>query len=131
MTQSPKNISALMCELSVALAELSEKMSNLSVTLENSYLESNAPETAATLEAAFTHAPEVHVLDSPFYAEAQLAAAHERSARHFAALGHPELADHYHHHSRAALAGFAVETLYEPVQGDTPFPWLRIVKSAS
>ncbi|EOA02166.1 hypothetical protein HBH1_03299 [Herbaspirillum sp. BH-1] len=52
MTQSPKNISALMCELSVALAELSEKMSNLSVTLENSYLESNAPEPAALMEAA-------------------------------------------------------------------------------
>ncbi|WP_075259086.1 hypothetical protein [Herbaspirillum camelliae] len=52
MTQSPKNMSALMCELSVALAELSEKMSNLSVTLENSYLESNAPEPAAMLEAA-------------------------------------------------------------------------------
>ncbi|WP_039784795.1 hypothetical protein [Herbaspirillum huttiense] len=51
MTQSPKNISALMCELSVALAELSEKMSNLSVTLENSYLESNAPEPAALMEA--------------------------------------------------------------------------------
>lgn len=52
MTQSPKNMSVLMCELSVALAELSEKMSNLSVTLENSYLESNAPESAAMLEAA-------------------------------------------------------------------------------
>jgi len=52
MTQSPKNISALMCELSVALAELSEKMSNLSVTLENSDLESNAPEPAALMEAA-------------------------------------------------------------------------------
>jgi 2-polyprenyl-3-methyl-5-hydroxy-6-metoxy-1,4-benzoquinol methylase len=89
------------------------------------------PDPAATLEAALAHAPEVHVMDSPFYADTQLAAAHERSARHFAALGHPELADHYHHHSRAALAGFAVETLYEPVQGDTPFPWLRIVKSAS
>lgn len=51
MTQ-PKNISALMCELSVALAELSEKMSNLSVTLENSYLESDAPEPSALMEAA-------------------------------------------------------------------------------
>lgn len=48
----PKNISALMCELSVALAELSEKMSNLSVTLENHYLDSNAPEPSAMLVAA-------------------------------------------------------------------------------
>ncbi|WDZ97541.1 hypothetical protein Herbaro_07045 [Herbaspirillum sp. WKF16] len=52
MAQSPKNISALMCELSIALAELSEKMSNLSVTLENHYLDSNAPEPTAMLEAA-------------------------------------------------------------------------------
>ncbi|NUU03640.1 hypothetical protein [Herbaspirillum robiniae] len=52
MAQSPKNISALMCELSVALAELSEKMSNLAITLENHYLDSNAPESTATMEAA-------------------------------------------------------------------------------
>ncbi|EJN08619.1 hypothetical protein [Herbaspirillum sp. YR522] len=52
MTQPPKNISALMCELSVALADLSEKMSNLSVTLENHYLESGAAEPVAMLEAA-------------------------------------------------------------------------------
>lgn len=52
MTQTPKNLSALMCELTVALAELSEKMSNLAITLENHYLESDAPEPSALLEAA-------------------------------------------------------------------------------
>lgn len=52
MAQSSKNISALMCELSVALADLSQKMSNLAVTLENQYLDSNAPEPAAMMEAA-------------------------------------------------------------------------------
>ena len=52
MAQSPKSVSALMCELSIALAELSEKMSNLSMTLENHYLESDSPESAAMLEAA-------------------------------------------------------------------------------
>lgn len=52
MDQSPKNISSLMCELSIALAELSQKMSNLAVTLENHYLESDAPEPAAMLEEA-------------------------------------------------------------------------------
>ena len=54
MSQSPKNISSLMCELSVALAELSEKMSNLALTLENNYLESDSPEPTAMLEAART-----------------------------------------------------------------------------
>lgn len=52
MTQPAKNISALMCELSVALADLSEKMSNLSITLENHYLDSDAAEPVAMLEVA-------------------------------------------------------------------------------
>ncbi|XHS79244.1 class I SAM-dependent methyltransferase [Burkholderiaceae bacterium UC74_6] len=84
---------------------------------------------AAVIERALHLAPEVHILDSPFYAEAELAGARDRSTRHFAALGHPELAAHYHHHSRAALSGLRVETLYEAKPGtqDSPFPWLRVV----
>jgi len=86
---------------------------------------------AAVIASSLQRAPEVHVLDSPFYADTERAGAQERSARHFTALGHPELADHYHPLSRSALAGFSVESLYEPIQGDTPFPWLRLViKSA-
>lgn len=83
----------------------------------------------ALLRDCFERAPEIHILDSPFYAEADLAGARERSAQHFAALGQPELARHYHHHSRSALDPFAPELLYAPQQGngDTPFPWLRIV----
>lgn len=52
MADSPKNISGLMCELSVALADLAEKMSNLAVSLENQYLDSDADEPVAMLEAA-------------------------------------------------------------------------------
>ncbi|MFL9925739.1 hypothetical protein PQR62_15770 [Herbaspirillum lusitanum] len=52
MAQSPKTMSSLMCELSVALADLSEKMSNLALTLENQYLESDSPEPVAMMEAA-------------------------------------------------------------------------------
>lgn len=54
MADSSKNISGLMCELSVALADLAEKMSNLAVSLENQYLDSDAEEPAAMLEAART-----------------------------------------------------------------------------
>ncbi|WP_034293948.1 hypothetical protein [Herbaspirillum sp. RV1423] len=52
MADSPKNISSLMCELSVALADLAEKMSNLAINLENQYLDSDAEEPVAMKEAA-------------------------------------------------------------------------------
>jgi len=52
MANSPKNISNLMCELSVALADLAEKMSNLAINLENQYLDSDADEPVALMEAA-------------------------------------------------------------------------------
>jgi hypothetical protein len=45
-------MSSLMCELSVALADLAEKMSNLAINLENQYLDSDAEEPAALMEAA-------------------------------------------------------------------------------
>ena len=44
MENSPKTMSSLMCELSVALADLAEKMSNLAINLENHYLDSDAEE---------------------------------------------------------------------------------------
>jgi len=52
MTNPPKTISSLMCELSVALADLAEKMSNLAVNLENQYLDSDCEEPLAMMEAA-------------------------------------------------------------------------------
>lgn len=52
MAQPSRNMSELMCELSVALADLSEKMGDLAVILENHYLDSNATEPAALKEAA-------------------------------------------------------------------------------
>jgi len=87
----------------------------------------------AVIADCLERAHEVHILDSPFYGQAELAGARARSARHFASLGQAGLAAHYHHHALAVLAGFAVDRLYEPIpgNGDTPFPWLRIVKSGS
>ncbi len=52
MANSPKTMSSLMCELSVALADLAEKMSNLAINLENQYLDSDAEEPAALMDAA-------------------------------------------------------------------------------
>jgi hypothetical protein len=52
MALPPKSMSGLMCELSVALADLAEKMSNLAVNLENQYLDSDGDEPAALMQAA-------------------------------------------------------------------------------
>lgn len=52
MANPPKSISGLMCELSVALADLAEKMNNLSISLENQYLDSDSEEPQAMLKAA-------------------------------------------------------------------------------
>ena len=52
MANPPKSISGLMCELSIALADLAEKMSNLSISLENQYLDSDCEEPQAMMEAA-------------------------------------------------------------------------------
>src|SRR5262245_14886468 len=42
---------------------------------------------------------EIHILDSPLYAEADVAGARERSKRYYEQLGFPEMAAHYYHHS--------------------------------
>jgi len=52
MTNPPKTISGLMCELSIALADLAEKMNNLAINLENQYLDSDCEEPLAMMEAA-------------------------------------------------------------------------------
>ena len=81
---------------------------------------------------------EIHVLDSPFYRPADVAAARERTARHYADLGVPEMAEAYHHHRLDELAEFEPTFLQRPgmvaervarlVPGrrSSPFPWLRI-----
>lgn len=92
-------------------------------------------------------AGEVHVLDSPLYADAELEAARERSRRHYASLGVPEMAAAYHHHPWGALDGFDRDVLYWPGRSPaarlagrlpvrvarclpgparSPFPWVRI-----
>lgn len=81
---------------------------------------------------------ELHALDSPFYRAEDVPAARERTRRHYAELGVPEMADVYHAHDWRSLDGFAVDVLYRPdsrwvlferrVLGRprSPFPWLRI-----
>ncbi len=81
---------------------------------------------------------EIHILDSPLYASAEVAAARARTEAYYAALGFPEMAAHYHHHCLDALAEFQPTQLYNPkgwqtqtlrVLGnipDSPFSWFRL-----
>jgi len=87
--------------------------------------------------ASLPSGAEVHVLDSPLYRPAELAAARERTREHYGEVGAPEMARAYHHHCWDTFAPLRFDVLYRP---DTPrrqierrvlrrprapFPWLR------
>lgn len=80
---------------------------------------------------------EIHILDSPLYADEEAAGAAQRSRDYFSSLGFPEMTEHYFHHRFSALDGFNFKTLYQPhtiwlrakhLLGriDSPFPWVVI-----
>jgi len=81
---------------------------------------------------------ELHVLDSPIYQSDEVAAAHDRSLAHYAALGVPEMAGVYRHHTWSEFEPFRPTILHrtKPSAGrllrrfigpvETPFPWLLI-----
>lgn len=78
---------------------------------------------------------EIHILDSPFYDIEDLGAAQKRAMDHFTALGFPDMARYYHHHSHAALKPFKPILLYHPrsvfarlLHRQDPFPWYCIKK---
>jgi len=87
--------------------------------------------------ASLLSGAEVHVLDSPLYRFAELAAARERTREHYGEVGASEMARAYHHHCWDTFAPLRFDVLYRP---DTPrrqierrvlrrprapFPWLR------
>ncbi len=80
---------------------------------------------------------EIHIIDSPLYQEAEVEAARERTKAYYAALGSPEMAAYYFHHTYGELHEFMPRVLYRPdsVQArlakslgrvDSPFPWICI-----
>jgi SAM-dependent methyltransferase len=80
---------------------------------------------------------EVHVLDSPLYRPAELAAARERTREHYGEVGVPEMTRAYHHHTWESFASLHAEVLYRPDsvrhrferrvlrRPRSPFAWLR------
>lgn len=84
---------------------------------------------------------EIHILDSPFYAAEEIAAARERSRQYYQEMGYPEMAQQYFHHSRKSLVAYKPKMLHQPgtfaarvrqrIKGTpaSPFPWFYIRKA--
>lgn len=85
-------------------------------------------------QAILRHGGEVHVIDTPFYNPDEAEKADERSNRYYAALGIPEMAQHYFHHSIIEFWGFKYEILFDPTSlfhklfKKDPFYWVSIRK---
>lgn len=80
---------------------------------------------------------EIHLLDSPLYAAADVEAARRRTLGYYTELGFPEMAALYHHHTTASLDPFSPDYLYRPGgirnrlsrqagSSPSPFPWVRL-----
>jgi ubiquinone/menaquinone biosynthesis C-methylase UbiE len=81
------------------------------------------------LRSHLAPAGEIHIIDSPFYEESQLADARRRSADYYSQIGYPQMINYYNHHSWNSLAEFSPvkhrNNLSLPFL-KSPFPWLII-----
>jgi len=89
----------------------------------------------ARCKELLTEKGELHFLDSPFYDREEITPAKERTAAYYKALGFPEAANYYHHHSKETVRSLGSEILYSKsllkklfVKYSPPFPWIRICK---
>lgn len=79
---------------------------------------------------------EIHIMDSPLYADDKLANAVRRSRDYYSSIGFPEMAGHYFHHRASDLSPFEPQWLYRPPprwkrfasRVGSPFPWIVIEK---
>ncbi|HLF46409.1 MAG TPA: class I SAM-dependent methyltransferase [Chitinophagaceae bacterium] len=76
---------------------------------------------------------EIHILDSAFYRQNELAAARRRSGDYYDATGFPEMTGHYFHHCLDEIKIFNYTLLYNPdaitrflIKNKSPFYWVSI-----
>ena len=79
---------------------------------------------------------EIHIVDSPFYSEDNIAKAKESSRQYYSTLNCIEMADYYHHHLWKELSGFHYNLLNRSLRNRISlkifrtkrnyFPWLVI-----
>ncbi len=78
---------------------------------------------------------EIHIIDSPWYPEKEVAAAQQRTAAYYHSLGLPGMTGYYFHHHIEELKTFPFKILYNPFsvfnklrQHRNRFHWIRIQK---
>ena len=76
---------------------------------------------------------EIHIIDTNFYKENELQEARQRSMDYFNAIGFPEMAEQYFHHSLDELRSFNYRMLYDPnsiinrfKKNKNPFYWFCV-----
>ncbi|MDP4264757.1 MAG: class I SAM-dependent methyltransferase [Bacteroidota bacterium] len=76
---------------------------------------------------------EIHIIDTHFYPLSGLSAAKKRSLLYFEAVGFPEMASWYFHHTLEDIDTFHYSVLYDPdslftrfMKNKNPFHWIRI-----
>ncbi len=90
----------------------------------------------AILNQALSHLKqggEIHIIDSPFYKQNDLAAAKQRSQAYYESMNASEMADHYFHHCLDELKSFKYKIISNPFSASrhfrknkNPFYWISI-----
>lgn len=77
---------------------------------------------------------EIHLLETPLWAEKEQEEAAQRTKGYYTQLGIPELVDFHHHHTKKELSTFDYQYLYRPgglsrLFGgkDSEYPWVKVV----
>jgi ubiquinone/menaquinone biosynthesis C-methylase UbiE len=71
---------------------------------------------------------EIHLLDSVFYKQNSLQAAHLRTVEYYKNLGYPEMGNYYFHHSVEEIKKLGYEKLYPGILSNSPLQWWKIAK---
>jgi 2-polyprenyl-3-methyl-5-hydroxy-6-metoxy-1,4-benzoquinol methylase len=91
-------------------------------------------EVIAQAFSLLRHEGEIHILDTHFYKQSEIAAAKSRTINYYASIGQTPLAEFYFHHSLESLKKFRHAFLFNPhalrnrlSRKKDPFPWIRIM----
>lgn len=85
-------------------------------------------------ESLLSRGGEIHIIDTPFYDPVDAAKAAERCSDYYTAMGVPQMAGHYFHHSISEFWGFKFRVLFNPTNllnrlfKKDPFYWVAINK---
>jgi ubiquinone/menaquinone biosynthesis C-methylase UbiE len=97
------------------------------------------PSISQTLGRAFSllkSGGEIHILDSPFYHQSELADAELRTRMYYRSIGHDGMIPFYFHHAVESFEIYKYKILFKPNRSliklpwrKDPFPWIRIKAS--